>query len=207
MNSYQRITYLLSFLALPCAVQADAIKSLESFIKNTHSSRAIFSQIVLNKNIEIVQEAGGTMEFERPNKFRWKYETPYKQLIIGDGTTVWFYDVDLKQVTTQKLDVTICSSPAALLAHKNTIKKNFDLHEIYLQGELEWIEAKPKIKERSFKSLRLGFTPKGSLRKMILYDDFEQSTVIIFSKIEKNPYLDPEIFKFIPPKNLDVIHN
>tara|TARA_B100000686_G_scaffold192275_1_gene199000 strand:+ start:2110 stop:2733 length:624 start_codon:yes stop_codon:yes gene_type:complete len=207
MNSYQRITYFLFLLALPCSVQADAISSLESFIKDVHKSRAIFSQIVLNKNAEIIQEASGTMQFERPKKFRWSYEAPYKQLIIGDGKTVWFHDIDLNQVTAQKLDIAIGNNPAALLANRNTIHSNFNLNEISLQGELEWVEAKPKIKEGSFKSLRLGFTTMGSLRKIILYDNFGQTTVIIFSKIERNPHLEAGIFKFTPPKNADVIRD
>ena len=205
MNLYKRTVFFLSLLMLSCMAQAGAMKSLESFIKDVRKSRAIFSQIMLDKNAEIIQEASGTMQFERPGKFRWNYEKPYEQLIIGDGETVWFYDIDLNQVTIRKIDIAIGSSPAALLAGENTIKDNFDLDEIGLQGELEWLEAKPKIKEGSFESVRLGFTQKGSLKKIVLHDNFGQTTVIIFSSMEKNPYLEPELFKFTPPKNSDVI--
>ena len=185
--------------------QAGAIKSLESFVKDVRKSRAIFSQIMLDKNAKIIQESSGTMQFERPGKFRWNYEKPYEQLIIGDGKTVWFYDIDLNQVTVRKLDMAIGSSPAALLAGDNTIETNFDLDEIGLQGGLEWLEAKPKIKEGSFESVRLGFTQTGTLKKIVLHDNFGHTTVIIFSSMEKNPYLKPELFKFTPPKNSDVI--
>ena len=185
--------------------QAGAMKSLESFVRDVRKSRAIFSQIMLDKNAEIIQEANGTMQFERPGKFRWNYKKPYEQLIIGDGETVWFYDIDLNQVTIRKLDIAIGSSPAALLAGENVIEANIDLDEIGLQGELEWLEAKPRIKEGSFESVRLGFTQTGSLKKVILHDSFGQTTVIIFSNIEKNPYLESELFKFTPPKNSDVI--
>jgi len=125
-------------------VQAGAMNSLDSFVKDVRKSRAIFSQILLDKNAKIIQESNGTMQFERPGKFRWHYEKPYEQLIIGNGETVWFYDIDLNQVTVRKLDIAIGSSPAALLAGENTIESNFDLNEIGLQGELEWLEAKPK---------------------------------------------------------------
>jgi len=205
MNLYQLTLFFLSLLIFPCIAQAGARKSLESFVKDVRKSRAIFSQIMLDKNAEIIQEANGTMQFERPGKFRWNYEKPYEQLIIGDGETVWFYDIDLNQVTVRKLDIAIGSSPAALLAGENVIEANFDLDEIGLQGELEWLEAKPKIKEGSFESVRLGFTQTGSLKKVVLHDSFGQTTVIIFSSMEKNPYLKPELFKFTPPKNSDVI--
>ena len=205
MNLYQRTLFFLSLLMFLCIAQAGAMKSLESFVRDVRKSRAIFSQIMLDKNAEIIQEANGTMQFERPGKFRWNYKKPYEQLIIGDGETVWFYDIDLNQVTVRKLDIAIGSSPAALLAGENVIEANFDLDEIGLQGELEWLEAKPKIKEGSFESVRLGFTQTGSLKKVVLHDSFGQTTVIIFSSMEKNPYLKPELFKFTPPKNSDVI--
>jgi len=124
---------------------------------------------------------------------------PYEQLIIGDGTKVWFYDRDLNQVTVRKLDIAIGSSPAALLAGDNTIELNFDLSETGLQGELEWLEAKPKIKEGSFELIRLGFTPTGILKVVVVKDNFGQTTVITFSRLEKNPKLAPESFKFTPP--------
>jgi outer membrane lipoprotein carrier protein len=184
---------------------AGAMDSLKSFIKDTRVARATFSQILLDKNARTIQEASGTMQFKRPGKFRWVYEKPYEQLIIGDGTKVWFYDLDLNQVTVRKLDIAIGSSPAALLAGDNTIEENFDLSEIGLQGELEWLEAKPKMKEGSFELMRLGFTPTGILKTVVLHDNFGQTTVITFSRLEKNPKLAPETFKFTPPKNSDVI--
>ena len=205
MNCIERTYFFLFLLFLPCMALAGAMDSLKSFIKDTRVARATFSQIMLDKNARTIQEASGTMQFERPGKFRWVYEKPYEQLIIGDGTKVWFYDLDLNQVTVRKLDIAIGSSPAALLAGDNTIEENFDLSEIGLQGELEWLEAKPKMKEGSFELMRLGFTPTGILKTVVLHDNFGQTTVITFSRLEKNPKLAPETFKFTPPKNSDVI--
>jgi len=205
MNCIERTYFFLFLLFLPCMALAGAMDSLKSFIKDTRVARATFSQILLDKNARTIQEASGTMQFKRPGKFRWVYEKPYEQLIIGDGTKVWFYDLDLNQVTVRKLDIAIGSSPAALLAGDNTIEENFDLSEIGLQGELEWLEAKPKMKEGSFELMRLGFTPTGILKTVVLHDNFGQTTVITFSRLEKNPKLAPESFKFTPPKNSDVI--
>lgn len=185
MNFFERTYFFLFLLFLPCMALAGAMDSLKSFIKDTRVARTTFSQILLDKNSRIIQEASGTMQFERPGKFRWVYKKPYEQLIIGDGTKVWFYDRDLNQVTVRKLDIAIGSSPAALLAGDNTIESNFDLSEIGLQGELEWLEAKPKIKEGSFELIRLGFTLTGILKTVVLQDNFGQTTIITFSRLEK----------------------
>ena len=145
------------------------------------------------------------MQFERPGKFRWVYEKPYKQLIVGDGAKVWFYDQDLNQVTVRKLDVAIGSSPAALLAGSSNIENDFDLSEITPEGDTEWLEAKPKARESTFEWVRLGFSRDGVLKAMELHDNFGQTTLLAFSLMERNPKIPPELFKFRPPEGADVI--
>ena len=145
------------------------------------------------------------MQFERPGKFRWVYEEPYEQLIVGDGDRIWFYDRDLNQVTVRNLDTAIGGSPAALLAGNRDIENSFDLTEIGLQGDTEWLEAIPKGKESTFEWVRLGFTRDGALKAMELHDNFGQTTVLTFSRLEQNPKLASELFKFSPPEGADVI--
>ncbi len=145
------------------------------------------------------------MQFERPGKFRWIYEKPYSQLIVGDGSKVWFYDQDLNQVTVRKLDAAIGSSPAALLAGSADIETSFDLTEVGSAGGIEWLEAKPKGKESAFEWVRLGFGLDGTLKTMELHDNFGQTTVLTFSQLERNPKIAPGLFKFSPPEGADVI--
>lgn len=205
MNFPVRFHFFLLFCLFPATAQSAAIDSLKIFIHGTRTVRATFSQTLLDRNMRVVQKASGTMQFERPGKFRWTYEIPYEQLIVGDGAKVWFYDRDLNQVTVRKLDLAIGSSPAALLAGSSAIESNFDLSESGLQGGLEWLEARPKTKEGTFELVRLGFTPEGVLTAMELRDNFGQTTVLIFSGLEKNPKLAPGLFKFAPPESADVI--
>ncbi len=205
MHLLSRFHLFLLFCLLPSIAQPAAIDSLKTFIHGTRTVRAMFSQTLLDKDMRVVQKASGTMQFERPDKFRWTYEEPYEQLIVGDGAKVWFYDRDLNQVTVRKLDLAIGSSPVALLAGSSAIESNFNLGEIGLQGNLEWLEARPKTKEGTFELVRLGFTPEGALTAMELRDNFGQTTVLIFSRLEKNPKLAPGLFKFTPPENADVI--
>jgi outer membrane lipoprotein-sorting protein len=40
---------------------------------------------------------------------------------------------------------------------------------------------------------------------MELWDNFGQKTVLRFSKIVRNPKLDPAEFRFTPPKGADVL--
>lgn len=200
-----RLLLLLLASLMPALTEAAATESLKNFIKETRTVRANFSQTLYDKNARTLQESKGTMLFERPEKFRWTYEKPYEQLIVGDGTQVWFYDQDLNQVTIRQFNIAIGSSPAALLAGSSTIEDNFVLNELGLQNEIEWLEAIPKSKESAFEFIQMGFSPEGMLRIMALRDSFGQTTLLTFSDLEKNPKLPIELFKFTPPANADVI--
>ncbi len=190
---------------IPFCAEAAAVASLKTFIQETRTVRANFSQTLYDKSARTIQESKGTMQFERPEKFRWTYEKPHEQLIVGDGSKVWFYDRDLNQVTERQFNIAIGSSPAALLAGSSTIEDNFELIELGVQNDMEWLEAVPKSKESAFEFIQMGFSPDGTLRIMALRDNFGQTTILSFSDLDKNPALPADLFKFTPPDKADVI--
>ncbi len=205
MNHPKHLFFCCLFLLLPTIANASATESLKSFIHETKTVSATFAQTLLDNNARTIQESSGTMQFERPSKFRWIYEKPYEQLIVGDGQRVWFYDADLNQVTVRQFDVAIGSSPAALLAGNIAIEENFELTELGQQNELDWLEAIPKNKESTFEFIQLGFSSTGTLQIMALRDSFGQTTILSFTDLNKNPVLPADFFTFTPPEDADVI--
>src|SRR5262245_46942700 len=179
----------LSLLVLPLLAWGATVEELKAFLQQTTTARARFAQMVLDKNMKQLQQATGNMQFARPGKFRWEYDKPYEQTIVGDGTRVWIYDKDLNQVTVRKLDKALGSSPAALLAGSD-IDKSYALKATGQQDGLDWIEAVPKARDTTFEKVRMGFGKSG-LEAMELRDQFGQITVIKFSAIERNAKLSP----------------
>ena len=195
---------LLLLALLPGAAGAADVAALKALLAQTSTARASFAQMVLDKNLKVLQQATGTMQFSRPGKFRWEYDKPHEQVIVSDGARVWLYDKDLKQVTARRLDRALGSSPAALLAGSNEIEKGYALSALGNQEGLDWLEAVPRTQDTSFEKIRLGFG-KAGLEAMELRDQFGHVTVIKFSTIERNARLAPEVFTFTPPKGVDVI--
>jgi outer membrane lipoprotein carrier protein len=173
-------------------------------VRDTTTARAGFTQTVIDRNGKTIQEAAGTMAFSRPGKFRWVYKKPYEQLIVGDGAKLWVYDADLDQVTARKLDESIGSSPAALLAGENEIEKIFDLKDAGDREGMDWLEATPKGRDSSFERVRLGFDGR-TLARMELLDNFGQTTVLRFFDLKRNPSIPASEFRFSPPQGADVI--
>ncbi len=195
----------LLLLVLPVVAHAGATDKLKTFIASTRSGQADFTQTVLDRNGKSIQSASGTMQFVRPGKFRWVYQKPYEQYIVGDGEKFWLYDVDLNQVTERKLDAALGSSPAALLAGSNEIERGFTLKDDGEQAGLDWLEAKPRSADTSFESIRMAFDAQSALVTMELRDSFGHDTVLHFSNMQRNPQLSPQLFNFVPPKGADVL--
>ncbi|NWG86880.1 MAG: outer membrane lipoprotein chaperone LolA [Hydrogenophilaceae bacterium] len=196
------ISLTLALLTLP----AQAENRLQAFIAKTQAMSAQFSQVVYDRKGRKTHEATGSFQLQRPGKFRWAYQKPYEQLIVGDGKKVWIYDADLAQATVRPFDRAVGESPAALLAGNNEIEQFFQLKETGNQDGLDWVEATPKSQEGSFERVRLGF--KGDeLNTMELKDRFGQTTLLRFSKFQRNPTLSADLFRFTPPKGVDVIGN
>ncbi|MCW5603883.1 MAG: outer membrane lipoprotein chaperone LolA [Burkholderiales bacterium] len=196
----------LLFALLLCSgtVSAASLDALKTFLNQTTSAKARFAQMVLDRNMKMLQQSTGIMQFSRPGKFRWEYVKPYEQTIVGDGSRLWIYDKDLNQVTVRKLDQALGSSPAALLAGSNEIEKSYVLTSLGNQEGLDWLEATPRMQDTVFERIRLGFGKNG-LEAMELRDQFGQLTVIKFADVERNPGIADEVFRFSPPAGADVI--
>ena len=82
------------------SAHAEGLAQLKQFMDGTRTARGTFSQQVYSKSGRKPQQASGTFAFSRPGKFRWIYEKPYAQLLVGDGSKLWAWDQELNQVTT-----------------------------------------------------------------------------------------------------------
>lgn len=195
---------LALLVAMPSHAQGSSKERFQNFLRTTQAATADFEQKVYDKNRKLVQESSGKFSFLRPGRFRWSYATPYTQLIVGDGERVWIYDKDLNQVTVRRIAKALGSTPAALLAGASDMDKAFDFSDAGERDGLAWLEAKPREREAGFEKIRLGLSV-GGIDAMELTDHFGQTTVLRFSKVQRNPQLDPETFRFTPPKGADVL--
>jgi outer membrane lipoprotein carrier protein len=198
------LALLIGATMLTPAAYAGGIEQLQAFIKQTRSARANFTQTVIDVEGVTLQDSTGVVEFARPGRFRWHYRTPFEQLVIGDGTSLWVYDKDLAQVTTRKLGSALGSSPAALLAGSDDVERYFSLESLPARGGYEWIEVKPYDEESLFERVLMGFADN-TLYRMELYDHFGQRTLIRFADFVRNPGFAADAFTFTPPPGVDVV--
>ena len=204
----------VALAAVLCGFGASAVAhaaaqdTLREFVRNTRAGKTTFTQVIVNKGGKTSNPASGSFQFQRPGKFRWIYEKPYEQSIIGDGERLWIHDRDLNQVTVRKLGGALGASPAAILAGNDDLEKNFDLKDGGVRDGIEWLEAIPKSRDTTFESVRIGLRVEGgvaSIAAMELKDSFGQTSVLTFGRMERSGGYAAEVFRFTPPKGADVI--
>lgn len=177
--------------------------ALFHFFKEIKTFKAGFSQIVLDENLSAIDESRGSVWVQRPGRFRWNYAEPDPQEIVGDGESVWLYDVALEQVTERNQAEALGRAPAVLLAGKGDLNETYDIQDLGRQGQIDWVNLIPK-EEGSFTEIRVGFKD-GKISLMELIDALDQRTRISFYNLTENVKISAKVFKFVPPSGVDII--
>jgi outer membrane lipoprotein carrier protein len=145
----------------------------------------------------------GTLQLQKPNRFRWTYVDP-AQLIVADGVCLWLYDPDLAQVTVRRLTEALNQTPALLLAGRGHVADGYTVSVAPSVRDLDWVVLAPRDAGREFHSLRLGF--KGdALRALEFEDALNEVTRIEFGQIHHGMKFKESVFQFTPPAGVDVI--
>ncbi len=195
---------LLISASLSWPSPAGATENLQRFFSNVESYTAKFSQVVLDESFNTLQESSGTLWIQRPDKFRWDYDIPFEQHIVGDGERIWVYDVELEQVTVRKLGGGLGATPALLLAGRGKLDDDFLVNSLGSQGRLEWTQLIPKNKDGGYEDIRVGFE-NGRIRLLEMIDGFGQTTRIALRDANENVQISARKFVFEPPPGADIV--
>ncbi|MHA1568117.1 MAG: outer membrane lipoprotein chaperone LolA [Alphaproteobacteria bacterium] len=196
------LVVLLLCLVLPVAAAADSLKArfagLDSF-------SAEFTQRLYDADQQLLEESHGLLRVQRPDRFNLEYREPYYQLYVADGRFLYFYDKDLEQVTMRPQQDALDNSPALVLSNPARLDTIYRIRGPVTEDDgLDWYELRPRQPGGTFERIQLAFKGK-TLRIMELQDSFGQTTRLEFRNFVRNPDLAPRLFRFTPPKGVDVI--
>lgn len=184
---------------------AQATSQLTTILDKTHAMQADFEQFATSKSKKQHEQSHGQMALSRPGKFRWETKAPSQQLIIANDNLVWMYDKDLEQVTKNKVDYKQPGNPAMLLSGtSDTLKNTFNVTKLNMPGVGVWFELQPKSSNNLYQWIKLHFVDD-KLIAMYMADNLGQKSEFQFQNIQINPNLDDSLFKFTPPKGVDIV--
>ncbi len=215
----KKLFAIILIVGCACSAWADGLESLENFMRTVRTGRADFTQVVTaparQGQSARSKTSSGTFAFARPNRFSFIYRKPFEQSVVADGQTLWLYDVDLNQVTARKQASALGSTPAALIAAApdlRALQADFTLADAPDKDGLQWVVATPKASDGQLQTVRVGFRVRESateksteLAVLEILDSFGQRSVLNFSKVEVNPVLPADSFRFKPPQGADLL--
>ncbi|WP_018231612.1 outer membrane lipoprotein chaperone LolA [Thioalkalivibrio thiocyanodenitrificans] len=200
------MTSLLALILFTPAMADDARQQLDRFFHDVTGFEARFEQLVINEEDEVLQKSEGTVQLQRPGRFRWDYETPYRQLIIADGQFLWTYDEDLAQATARPMEHVLAGAPIMLLSEPRPLDEDFEVEVVGERGGLNWVELYPRDLDADFTRILIGMDDR-QIGMMVLYDQFGQQTRIRFTDMSLNPDFPARTFRFEAPEGVDIIRN
>jgi outer membrane lipoprotein carrier protein len=225
LKSTSALSVLVAAALCTCVplAHADAVATLRAFVHDVQTGQGNFTQTVTSPDGKKVRKSSGSLEFARPNRFRFEYNKPIEQTIVGDGQKVWLYDADLNQVTVRPMGQAVGATPAALLAG-GSLDKDFALKAmppasastvtaaasanasaaVQAAALIEWVEAVPRQKDGQFQSVKVGFRGT-TLVALEVLDSFGQKSRMDFSAFNSKVALPPARFEFKPPSGADVL--
>jgi outer membrane lipoprotein carrier protein len=211
-SSYLCRALLGGALLAASGLAAAAATPLDAYLDNLKTLRASFLQTLADAHGRQIDRATGTLIVSRPGKFSWEIHpqsatgssTGAGQLMVCDGTNLWFLDRDLQQVTVKPVDAALTATPAMLLSGAADVRQNFKITPAGERTGLTWVLVEPNSTDADFRSALFGFA-NDDLKRMIVEDKLGQTATIIFDKVTRNAAVAPGEVSFTPPKDVDVI--
>ena len=198
-------TFLLTAMCCGTAMSdTSGRQRLDDFLTGLHTLQADFRQVLHDEQSIDSQFASGTFYLSRPGRFRWDYASPNKQYILADGRSVWLVEEDLEQVTQRSQKSALKGTPAQLLAGSGELDDEFKVLELGTRLGMSWLELSPKDEDAQFARITLGFR-EDYLASLEMIDKFGQVTRFSFTNTRRNPQLDQDLFRFIPPPGYDIL--
>jgi outer membrane lipoprotein carrier protein len=177
---------------------------VDDFLTNIITLDARFEQSLVDAEGEVVERTSGTLEIERPARFRWSYTQPYEQWLVADGLNIWSYDLDLEQVTVKPQAEALANTPALLLGGSENALAQFDFGGTTVESVTTWVQLEPKDKNSGFDRVELGFIDD-QLQRMVFFDNLGQTTLVALHDVTVNEPIDSERFDFVVPDDVDLV--
>ena len=179
-------------------------KLVTDFVSDVITLQGRFEQSLIDAEGAVVEVSSGTLEIERPTKFRWTYSDPYEQWLVADGLNIWSYDVDLAQVTVKPQAKALANTPALLLGGGSDALEQFRFDGSMVENGTTWVRMLPVDDSSGFNRLELGFFD-GKLSRMVFFDNLEQTTLVALYDVVVNEPIDALQFEFVVPDDADLV--
>ncbi len=214
MRPLAALALLLAFAAPALAAAPtldDVVRGMEGAYGRMTDLKAEFSQSSYNKSLNQTIPAKGSVSLKKGGKLRWEYTEPTPQEIVSDGKTLWVYTPALNQVNVGPAPEALAGPAGSFLAGLGSLPEQFQVRFLNpaqprdLEGHVV-LDLTPKKPLPTLTRLILSVDPKTwEVRKAVVYDQFENTVTMRFTRMAVNPGLSDRLFTFVPPQGVATV--
>jgi outer membrane lipoprotein carrier protein len=184
----------------------EALARLQQRYERTRTMTAAFEQTVESPTLAGTLASRGTLAFEKPNRMRWEYDAPDRQVIVGDGETLWIYQPEERQVIKAPLGEAFqATTPVTFLAGLGHLERDFAATLEADQPE-RWVLRLVPRKDQGIGTLVLVVRKAdAAVEEARITDPLGTTTRLRLRDERRNVGIDGDRFRFTPPAGVDVV--
>ncbi len=170
---------------------------------------ARFLQVSTINAMDITDTATGRIFVKRPGMMRWEYQKPEPQTIITDGSTLWIYRPEDRQVMIGKApDFFRNGKGAGFLSDIRLLRNKFYITLLNeLNNDSYRLQLLPLEQTFDLSLIHLLISTKTfDIVRIVTYNSYDDKTRIDLSNIQFHQNLDDALFTFKIPEGTEILH-
>ena len=202
---------LLAMPAWAAPTLDEAVAALEQAQRRVTDLKAPFRQAAHNRSLNQTVEARGTLYLKKPGRLRWEYQAPTPQEIVSDGTRLWVYTPELKQVNVAAAPQALAGPAGSFLQGLGQVREHFQVRFLNpaqpadAEGRIV-LDLTPKQPQPLMTRLLLSVDPASWLvRQAVIHDELGNTVTVRFGEVVVNSGLSDSLFVFVPPPGVTVV--
>jgi outer membrane lipoprotein carrier protein len=203
-------------LPAPRAADAGALELAQALQKKYDGIKDFASDFVHTYEGGVLRKRiteRGHLLVKKPGRMRWEYTTPERKLFVSDGTKLYSYLPQDKQVIISSLPAEDqATTPTLFLAGKGNLTRDFTPSLVDLPTGMpagtRALKLIPKTRQRDYDWLILVVDPGTlAIRGLVTVDAQGGQSTFAFDNLKENVGLADKEFAFKIPRGVDVVES
>jgi outer membrane lipoprotein carrier protein len=200
-----------SLYGMPDQSAADLARALQHKYDAVKDFSADFTHVYRGGVLRKQLTETGRLFIKKPGKMRWEYNGPEEKLFVSDGTKIYSYLPQDKQVIVSTVPPDgAAPAPALFLAGKGNLMRDFSVSFDEVAAGVppgaRALKLVPKMPQPDYDWLVLLVDPSTlRLRGLVTTDAQGGTSSFSFSNLKENVGLADKAFAFTIPRGVDVV--
>ena len=185
-----------------------ALDRVDTLLGNIETLAADVVQLIVESDGGVLEQSEIQMLLKKPDGFYWETLTPFPELIVTNGSTLWNYQPDLEQVVIEVWDSSRLELAAQLLSGNiESLGGDYMIDSVAsVESEHQGFELTPRSADSIYQLISINFM-HDELESIYLNSKNGQQTAWRFEDVIRNSAIDDANFQFVPPENIEIIEN